>query len=209
MEENKMRVFIILILSLFISCKQAEPTYYYNLYDKADSLLIKNLYILKIDSTVGNEYVMDIKGDNYKQSLKVKTDSFGILRYCDSHYVITHHFDSIENERFCYSAPPFIHKQAYWVKKKIYIVDDKPYEVIAYSEISGSSTFNSSYYLKNFGFNCYYDSDVDRYILCDSFKDVNFDLRVLQKINTLLINDTTVFERYIFAKAFSRFKLPR
>jgi DNA-directed RNA polymerase subunit N (RpoN/RPB10) len=202
-----MRLLFIFFISLSLTfCKKIEPTYYYNFYGKDNALIKKNKYVLKLTKAFDNEYLMNIEGDhNYKQTIKIKIDSLGISRYCDSHFVVTHHFDSTENEAFCYSAPPFIHKQVEWTKKKQYIVDNKPYEVICYLENSGSSMLNSSYYLKDFGFICYYNCLIDRYIICDSIKDVNFDLTVLHKINQLLITDTLTFERYIFNKAYPNY----
>jgi DNA-directed RNA polymerase subunit N (RpoN/RPB10) len=200
------RLILLLIILSLTFCKKAEPTFYYNFYDKSDSIIKKDKYILKINKIDGNEYLINIEGDNnYKQDVKMKIDSLGISRYCNNRFVLTHHFDSVENETFCYSAPPFIHKRVDWAMKRQYIVENTSYEVICYSENSGSSIYNSSYYLKGFGFICYYKYDVDKYILCDSIKNVDFDLKVLQQINQQLITDTTTFERYIFARAFPNF----
>jgi hypothetical protein len=203
-----MRVLIVIFVILLLTfCKNVkETTFYYSLYDKSDSLLKEKAYILNLIKVEGNEYLMRIEGlNNYKQEIKIKVDSLGISRYCDKHFILTHHFDSVENGRFCYSNPPFVHFEVYWTKKAKYIINNTPYDIICYSEISGSETFNSSYYLKGLGFICYYKSDVDKYILCDSIKGVDFDLNILRDINQRLITDTLTFERHILARAFPKY----
>jgi len=182
---------------LLIGCKEKESTFYYSLYGKNDLLIEKNKYIQTLSKVKENEYLLTILGNKYKESLKIKIDSIGLYRYCDNHYILTHHFDSIENQTFCKSSPPFLYKKAYWVRKKKYFIRNKPYEIVCFSEISSSESSNSTYYLKGFGFICYYYYKVNKYILCDSINNVDFNLQVLHEINNSLIHDTTIFERYV------------
>jgi hypothetical protein len=178
-------------------CKERESNYYYSLYGKDDQLIEKNKYVQTMSKIKENEYNLRICGNKYNESLKIKIDSLGIYWRCSDHFVLTYHFDSLENQSYCKTSPPFIYKNVYWVKKKNYLVKSKSYEIICYSEVSSSESYNSAYYLKGFGFICYYSYKVDKYILCDSISNVNFDCQILLKINESLIHDSTMFEKSV------------
>jgi hypothetical protein len=193
----KMVYLFIFCIFMVCSCKEKQSTLYYSLYGNDNLLIEKNKFKQTLFKLKDNEYLVRIIGKNYDESFKFKTDSTGLYRYCDNHYILTHHFDSVENQVFCKSSPPFIYQKTYWTLKKTYFIGNKPYEIIFFSELSGSEISSSSYYLKGFGFICYYNYNSDKYILCDSVSNMDFNLDVLHRINDSLIHDTTVFERYI------------
>lgn len=192
-----MRSHLLVMMFLIVACQRNEQQLYYSFYGKNDSLIEKNKYVQVSQSKSANQWLVHLSGKDYNESFTMKLDSSGLFRLCNTNFLATHHFDSVQNEAFCKSSPPFLNKNVSWIKKQRYVIEGSPYDLFCYSENSGSEISYSSYYLKGLGFLCYYNYQEDKYILCDSISGVNFDLQILRKLGDVLIHDSTTFEKYV------------
>jgi hypothetical protein len=201
---RRLTYIVTLVVILFGCEKEKDKVLHYSYYDKNGQLLKQDAYLMNYKYQNGEGYLLTITGKwnyiktkEYKEQLRVKVvDSIGLYFFCDGKYILTHRFDSVESERFCYNNPPFIQKESYWFGKKSYKLDDRIYEVVRFGQMSSSHTGNTSYYLKNVGFICYY-FDSGSYLLCDKVNGASINQDVLKSINASLINDTTFFMKSI------------
>ena len=204
---QRLIILVILTVKLFGCEDEKGQVLFYSNYDKKGNLSQKDAYTQTYKNQGNGDYLLSIHGTenttvkrSYQEQLKEKVvDSIGIYRFCNGKYVLTHRFDSLESERFCYTDPPFIHKEAYWLGQKRYRVNNQFYEVMRFGEMSSAHTGNTSYYLKNFGFICYYN-DSGSYLLCSKASGSDINQEVLQAITNHLLNDSTFFMKYLIKK---------
>lgn len=207
MENNWLYLFFI----LSIGCRSAKESelHYFSRYEAAGSNLItKNEFVLSIDRT-NFVNILSCKKDAQLITFKEKQQDSGIYRKMEDRnqtYQLTHPFYLLDTA-FLYSENDLIEKfphlngRVRYKEKKIYIINQDSFPILAFSE-SGRTSPKSiwSYYLVGFGFINYYSNELDLYFSCDSTSNSKVSPQTLHRLKALLLSDTTFFARHIYDK---------
>ncbi|TRZ76103.1 MAG: hypothetical protein D4R97_01370 [Bacteroidetes bacterium] len=192
------KVIIFIIYLLLVNCSKQENFLFYQKYNNDLKQIKGEIYLFRYTKINQEERLLEIlKQNRIVFKMKIKEDSIGLYYFCDNKYSLTHPFNETnKSEDFCRQVYPFFHRLSKIVKSKLYEINNDQFKVICYSEMSNSAESNITYYLKGFGFICFYDFFSGDMYLCNEVENSPIKSEVVRGITNMLINDTTFFVKY-------------
>lgn len=206
--------YITIVIFLF-SCSNSENAntvkeVRYNLYTQNDSLIEADFYKVEYKKENSNFDFITVYNSDFKKIIDYKqiVSSLGILRNCDTSFLLTHSLNDTNTKSFCINKPPFLNKEIILKNKKKYTFRGVDYVIYHFIENTNNHSLFDSYYLENGLALCYYSFDNAKYILVKNVKGFSIDNVIVDSIKYQLIKDTVFFAKYPMNKLMPNYHRP-